>query len=237
MAKQSDTGTFTPGSSTTDTTEDLAARAKREASAAAGLVGDAQSAVKETASSMSSSMMKQAAERGERLQHDTAEGLRTFADAVRDASDKLAERQPGMVTDLIRQAAGGLEAMSDTLQRKSASEMLDQVRDFGRRHPTAFIAGTVLAGFALGRFVSTSGPQGRGRMAERQRGSYSGQSGSYSGQTGSGARQTGSYAGSSMRSPGGSATAESTLDLREGRTSESEVGSTWRSPAGTGGAL
>jgi hypothetical protein len=230
MAKQSDMGTFTPESSNTTTSEDLAARAKREASAAADLVGDAQSAVTDTASSMSSSMMKQAAARGEKLQHDTADGLKAFADAVRDASDKLADRQPGMVTDLIRQAASGLESFSNTLHQKSASEMLDQVRDFGRRHPSAFIAGTVLAGFAIGRFVSTSGSQRRGGMSERQMGSYSGRSGTYAG-------QTGSYAGSSMRKPGDSATAESTLELREGRTGETELGSTRRSTADTGGAL
>lgn len=228
MAKQSDMGTFTPESSTTTTSEDLAARAKREASAAADLVGDAQSAVKDTATSMSSSLMNQAAARGERLQHDTANGLKAFADAVRDASDKLADRQPGMVTDLIRQAAGGIESFADTLHQKSASDMLEEVRDFGRRHPTAFIAGTVLAGFAIGRFVSTSGSQRRDGMGERQTGSYSGRSGAYSGQTG---------AGSSMRKPGDSATAESTLELREGRTSTSEFGSARRSTADTGGAL
>jgi hypothetical protein len=39
---------------------------------------------------------------------------------------------------------------------KRPEELLNAVRDFGRRNPTAFIAGTVLLGLAIGRMVKSS---------------------------------------------------------------------------------
>jgi hypothetical protein len=56
----------------------------------------------------------------------------------------------------VGQAADGLERLSLSLADKRPEELLDGVRDFGRKHPLAFIAGGVLVGVALGRFVRSS---------------------------------------------------------------------------------
>jgi hypothetical protein len=36
--------------------------------------------------------------------------------------------------------------------------MIDAVRDFGRRNPTAMLAGSLLVGFAVGRFLRSTAP-------------------------------------------------------------------------------
>jgi hypothetical protein len=57
---------------------------------------------------------------------------------------------------VVKQAADGLEQISRTVSEKRPEELLDAVREFGRRNPTAFIAGSVLLGVALGRFARSS---------------------------------------------------------------------------------
>ena len=99
-----------------------------------------------------------AGEKAEQLQDAAAGHFRVFADAVRTAGDELAEKEPGQVSDLVRRAAEGLEHFSDALGRKSSGEMIASVRDFGRQNPIGFLAGSMLAGFALARFASSSSP-------------------------------------------------------------------------------
>ena len=132
-------------------------RLKSETDAASRNFGEAKEAVSDKASSIGSEMKDEAMARGDEMKHQASEGLGEFAEALRDASDKLSSKQPGAITDLIGQAASGLEALSRSLERKSSGEMLDEVRNFGRRNPGGFIAGSVLAGFALGRFAGSSG--------------------------------------------------------------------------------
>jgi hypothetical protein len=57
---------------------------------------------------------------------------------------------------VVKQAADGLENLSRSISEKRPEEMLDAVRDFGRRNPTAFVAGAVLVGLAVGRFIRSS---------------------------------------------------------------------------------
>ena len=58
----------------------------------------------------------------------------------------------------MKQAADGLESLSRNLADKDPGDLLNAVRDFGRRNPAAFIGGAVLVGVALGRFVRASEP-------------------------------------------------------------------------------
>jgi hypothetical protein len=135
--------------------------ARQERRAAEDLVDDAKVAASETGEQA----RKLASEKAEELQGAAASHLRTFADAVRAAGDELADKEPGPVSDLVRQAAEGLEQFSGALGRKSSSEMLDSVRDFGRQNPVGFLAGTMLAGFALARFAGSDAPQPNGGSA------------------------------------------------------------------------
>jgi hypothetical protein len=133
------------------------ARLSEERRAADHLAEDARSA----AGGMAERAKATAVNQSEEARDAAAGHLRTFAEAIRHAGDELAEKEPGPVGDLVRQAARGLEQFSDGLGRRSPAEMIDSVRDFGRRNPVAFLAGSMLAGFALARFATSSSDGGR----------------------------------------------------------------------------
>ncbi len=82
-----------------------------------------------------------------------ARTLGDFANAVRRAGDELADADQSPASRLVRQAADGLESLSRNLADKEPGDILNSVRDFGRRNPAAFIGGAVLVGLALGRFA------------------------------------------------------------------------------------
>lgn len=82
--------------------------------------------------------------------------LGDFAEVIRRAADDLGERDQGFAARMVAQAAEGLQSFSRTIADKRPEEMLHAVRDFGRANPTAFVAGAVLAGLAIGRFARSS---------------------------------------------------------------------------------
>ncbi|RST87735.1 hypothetical protein EJC49_03750 [Aquibium carbonis] len=131
-------------------------RFEDEKQAAAREFDKARAAIGEQASSMAHEAQEEIRERGEALKDQAADGLKTFADAVRSARDELDKKDMGPISGLVGQAAEGLESLSRNLQGASAGEMVDKVRDFGRRHPVSFIAASVLAGIAIGRFAGAS---------------------------------------------------------------------------------
>jgi len=90
--------------------------------------------------------------------------LGDFANAIRTAGEELSRSDQSMAARLVKQAADGLEELSRSVTDKGPGEMVEAVRSFGRRNPTAFIAGSVLVGLALGRFLrsSDSGAQSMG---------------------------------------------------------------------------
>jgi hypothetical protein len=76
------------------------------------------------------------------LVHSFAEELGTMA----SKSDKS-----GPVTDLAQQGSRRIGALAHTLETSDASDLLDQVRNFARRRPVAFLLGSALAGVVVGR--------------------------------------------------------------------------------------
>lgn len=90
-------------------------------------------------------------------QQDTAtKTLGDFANAIRRAGDELSQADQSPAAKLVRQAADGLEGVSRNLAVKRPEDLLNDVRNFGRSHPAAFIGGAVLVGVALGRFLRAS---------------------------------------------------------------------------------
>lgn len=108
----------------------------------------------------------QAAEaQAEKVKAAAASHLEAFADAMRSASDELGKKQGGPAAELVSHAASGLETLSRSIDGRSTSEMVDAVRRFGRENPLGFVAGSILAGFALGRFASVATDTHRGAGA------------------------------------------------------------------------
>lgn len=158
--------------------EELRRQVRREGEALGEKLTEGREAVEREARSAAAAARDRAVEYAEQQKSAASESLDTFAQAVRRASDELSQRDQTMAASLVRQAAGSLESLSRSLSSAGFGDLVDSVRDFGRRNPAAFIGGAVLAGMAMGRFARSSGGRRHeaahdmgGRMAE---GAYGG---------------------------------------------------------------
>jgi len=122
-------------------------------------VGAARRRVKGEAAQFAATARQKAAGAVEQRQHQVTGAIGDFANAIRRASDDLTEHNQSMAAQIVSRAADSLEGVSRTIDGKSPGEMLNAVRDFGRRHPVAFIGGAALVGLAIGRFVRSSVPE------------------------------------------------------------------------------
>jgi hypothetical protein len=100
--------------------------------------------------------------RAEGTQQDISSNLQAFGGALRAASEHLANNNQRTASKFVRDAAGGMERLSSSLKDKPFEVVLEEIRTFGRDNSGALIAGSVLAGLALGRFVKSSAPSGTG---------------------------------------------------------------------------
>lgn len=122
------------------------------------LVGQAGHAIKAEAQSFASAAQDRVKAEAQRGQQAGARTLGDFANAVRKAGDELARSDQSPASRLVQQAADGLESLSRNLADKEPGDLLNAVRDFGRKNPAAFIGGAVLVGLAVGRFARASEP-------------------------------------------------------------------------------
>lgn len=142
-----------------DTGATGAARRKDQAKE---LVGQAGHALKAEAQSFASAAQERVRSEAQKGAQAGARTLGDFANAVRRAGDELAGADQSPASRLVQQAADGLESLSRSLADKEPGDLLNAVRDFGRKNPAAFIGGAVLVGLAVGRFARASEPHAAG---------------------------------------------------------------------------
>jgi len=140
--------------SETETTPTAAPGSRKEQ--AKELIGQAGHALKQEAQSFASAAQDRVRAEAQRGTNVAGKTLGDFANAVRRAGDDLAENDQSPASQLVRRAADGLESLSRNLADKEPGDLLNAVRDFGRRNPAAFIGGAVLLGLAIGRFARAS---------------------------------------------------------------------------------
>jgi hypothetical protein len=75
--------------------------------------------------------------------------------AVHDAADRLGQELP-QAAGYIHSAADQLGSASAALRERSIEDLVSSFSSFARRQPAAAFAGSVLAGFALSRFLKSS---------------------------------------------------------------------------------
>lgn len=95
-------------------------------------------------------------EQAEGAQRDISSNMKAFGGALRAASEHLANADQRTASKFVLDAAGGLERLSSSLKDKPFEEVLGEIRTFGKDNAGALIAGSVLAGLALGRFIKSS---------------------------------------------------------------------------------
>lgn len=87
-----------------------------------------------------------------------ADNVSRLGSAVHGAAEQLGRELP-QAAGFIHSAADTLQSASSTLRERSLEDLVGGFRDFARRQPAAAFAGSVLAGFALARFLKSSSPR------------------------------------------------------------------------------
>jgi hypothetical protein len=95
-------------------------------------------------------------------QQRAASGLRSLGDQLRTAAQS---GQQGPANDLIAQASGRIDQVADWLEHREPGQVVEEVREFARRRPGAFLGGAALAGLLVGRLTrGMSSGDGDGQM-------------------------------------------------------------------------
>lgn len=149
-------GGSSPEARVREDAERARAQVDREVGSAQESLSEARRLAEERARSFVGDATQQARSYADSQKEAAAQSLQDFAEAVRRASDELGKRDQTLAARFVQEAAGSLESMSRSVGSRNVDSMLDAVRDFGRSNPTAFIAGSVLAGIAIGRFARSS---------------------------------------------------------------------------------
>ena len=84
-----------------------------------------------------------------------ADRLRDVAGAVHGAARELETGMPE-VAGYVRGAAARLEDVAKTLRHQSVDDLIEGIGSFARAQPAIFLGGSMLAGFALTRFLKSS---------------------------------------------------------------------------------
>jgi hypothetical protein len=133
---------------------ELSERFQQEAQTATEALHDARDKAGDYASEAKQALFSQA----EGTQRDISSNLKAFSGALRAASEHLANNDQRTASKFTLDAAGALERFSSSLKDKPFEDVLGEMRSFGRENSGAMIAGSVLAGLALGRFIKSSPP-------------------------------------------------------------------------------
>ncbi len=144
---------------------------KREAQSAKEALHDARDEVARKAGEYASEAKEAAMEQADVAQQDVSASLAAFGGALRAAGDHLAGSDQRAASQFMQQAADDIERFAGSLKNKPFADVIDDVRTFGRENSGALIAGSLLAGLALGRFVKSSMPASGTARQPRQSGS------------------------------------------------------------------
>lgn len=119
---------------------------------ARNLVGEATSQLREQAATQ---------------QRRAAEGLRTLGNELQQMAGQ--GESDGLAGELARRASEAAGQAAGWLENREPGELVDEVRQYARRHPGTFLAGAALAGLLVGRLTrSLSGGQdGSGQQEPR----------------------------------------------------------------------
>ena len=93
-----------------------------------------------------------------------AETLNGVAQTLLSSSQQLRDQQQDGASRAIERAAEGVERFATYLQETNVDEVVEQVHEFARRQPAAFIGGAFALGFVASRFLKASSPEGRRQL-------------------------------------------------------------------------
>jgi hypothetical protein len=163
--------------STTDVARDEAAGVGQHAREAGGQVAQtasdqARQVAAETsrqARDLLSEAQGQASDQASVQQQKAAQQLHSVADELGQMAANGG--QSGVATEFARQAADRMHGAASWIEQREPADLLDEVRNFARRRPGAFLIGAAVAGLAAGRLTRGLKDRGSGQPdTERYRG-------------------------------------------------------------------
>ena len=128
--------------------------------------------LKQTAQSATDALRRQASELAQDVGHELnktgedqkmrgADAIRHVARAIDSAASELESQSP-TVARTVHETARQVEGLSDNLSGRSVNELIQSATELARAQPALFIGGSVVAGFALARFLMSSAPHRSG---------------------------------------------------------------------------
>ena len=91
----------------------------------------------------------------EQRKRSAAARVNGIAEAIERTGEQFSESEPTLA-DLASRIAGTVGNLATRLREGSIDDLVDDTRALARRNPALFIAGGLVAGFVLARFVKAS---------------------------------------------------------------------------------
>jgi hypothetical protein len=107
-------------------------------------------------------------------QKRAVDGLRTLGMQLQSMASK--SEQDGMAKEVVCRASDAAERAAGWLEAREPGDMVNEVRDYARQHPGAFLSGAAVAGLLVGRMARslTAGGDGRGGARQPAQGEQAG---------------------------------------------------------------
>lgn len=138
-----------------DRAADAASTVKESGAQVAGTakdrLGDVVSETRDQAGNLISEAQQRLNEEARKQTGRAGEVLRTWVDDLSAMAERSDSDSPAK--SLVMQVSQQGKQLADRLEHGSPDELLNEVRSFARRRPVAFLFGTALAGFAVGRLA------------------------------------------------------------------------------------
>ena len=146
------TGTSSAGLSSSGEQDSAAEQAKHAASVAQDEAKQVAADVRDQARGLLTETRNQVEDQSRTQRDRLVETIRTFSDDL----DGMAEQRSGLASDAAREVANRVRSFGQQLDGREPTELLDDLRSFARRRPGMFLAGSVIAGVVVGRFLRGS---------------------------------------------------------------------------------
>lgn len=115
----------------------------------------ASGAVRDQATQLAQDIGHELRKTGDRQLSSGAEAIRRFARVIDNAARELEEQSP-TVARSAHEAANRVNWLSDNIGNRNIAELIDTAAQLARTQPVLFLGGSVVAGFALARFLKSS---------------------------------------------------------------------------------
>lgn len=145
----------TVAASSTSGSPSLSETAQKEMHDLKDAAGSLSDDAKQAAAGLANSLKDKAREIADQQKAKGSDQIDDVAHSIRGVADELGKQMPA-AAGYVRDAAEGVEQFSSSLRNRSVDDLLNSAYRFARAQPLAFFGASVLAGFAVSRFLKSS---------------------------------------------------------------------------------